>query len=264
MAYMKPGMVSFRFLNQADLDREDGMVTDALARLVRPQTSAVSLCTCGRCIGGFISPRSARTLEWIASNVHALLTIREATKGAGSDLVRSATSPVVLFMRPTLVVAMNVHDLPRLAYMAVLNNIRVCFSRERSAIPTIPHICSFDPAEVSAITARAYFLVWDGTLASVIVPLLEIAARLKTMPPDGWPQDAEMYGLIYETWWNKHFNGEQVTKLETELQNLPRCGNDERWGFLRAKFDLEDRGTMRVGKMEGGLPTYFGTRTQRS
>lgn len=74
----------------------------------------------------------------------------------------------------------------------------VCFSRERSAVPTVAHICSFNPAEVSASSARAYFLVWDGSLAAVMVPLLEIAARLKSMPPQGWSQDAPIYGLLLE------------------------------------------------------------------
>ena len=227
MTYMKPGMVSFRFSNQSDLDQEDRRITDALARVVQPETSAVSLCTCDQCTGGFISPRTARTLEWIANNVHVLLTTREATEGRGLDLVKPATSPVVLFMRPTLVVAMSVYEVPRLAYMAALNYVRVCFSHDQRAVPSIPHICSFDPAEVSARNARAYFLVWDGTLASLIVPLLEIAARLKIMPLQGWPQDAEMYGLIYEQWWDQRFNREQLIKLEAEIQRLLKCGNDE-------------------------------------
>jgi hypothetical protein len=82
---------------------------------------------CGRCTGGFISPRTARILEWIANRVYALLAIREATKGAGSALVDNAISPVVLFMRPALVVAMGAYHVPSLAYMAVLNNVRMCF-----------------------------------------------------------------------------------------------------------------------------------------
>jgi hypothetical protein len=189
-------MICLRFGDEVELGREDRMVMDALNRLVHPETPSYSLCTCGQCSGGFISPRTARILEWIAKNVYALLTIREATKGAGSALVDNATSPVVLFMRPALVVAMGAYHVPRLAYMTVLNYIRICFSRDRSEVPTMAHICSFKPAEVSASTARAYFLVWDGKLASVMVPLLEIAARLNTMPPAGWPQDAAMYGLL--------------------------------------------------------------------
>ena len=121
--------------------------------------------------------------------------------------------------------------------MAVLNYVRICFSRERSAVPTVAHICSFNPAEVSASTARAYFLIWDGTLPAVLVPLLEIAQRLKRVPPDGWPQDFMMYGLLPE-WWSKHFNVEKLAELETELQTLPKCDNDERWGFVGASLGV--------------------------
>ena len=78
------------------------------------------------------------------------------------------------------------------------------------------------------------------------------------MPLQSWPQDAEMYGLIYEKWWDQHFNGDYLTKLEAELHMLPKCGNDERWGFLRAKFDSEDDGKILVGKLDGGYPIYFG------
>jgi hypothetical protein len=242
VSFMKPGMMSFRFRDEAELEREHHMITDAVGQLVKPEPPSHSLCTCEQCAGGFISPRTARTLEWIAYKVHALLTIREATEGAGAALVDNFTSPVVLFMRPALVVAMRAYNIPRLAYMAVLNYARVCFSRERSAVPTAAHICSFNPAEVSASTAKAYFLVWDGTLASVMVPLLEIAARLKTMPPEGWLQDATIYGLLFD-WWSKYFNEEQLLQLERELQTLPKCDNDERWGFIRAHLGwLDDWG----------------------
>jgi hypothetical protein len=60
-----------------------------------------------------------------------------------------------------------------------------CFIREQSAVPTVAHICSFSPGKVSASSARAYFPVLNGSLAAVTVPLLEIAARLKSMPPRG-------------------------------------------------------------------------------
>jgi hypothetical protein len=70
-----------------------------------------------------------------------------------------------------------------------------------------------------------------------MVPLLEIAGRLKSMPPQGWPQDAAIYGLLLE-WWGKHFNVEQAKELEAELERLPKCDNDERWGFIRAKLGV--------------------------
>jgi hypothetical protein len=236
-SFMKPGMTLFRFRDEEELEREHQMIICAVNQLVQPEPPTCSLCSCEQCIGGFISPRTARTLEWIADKVYDLLTVREATKGAGAALVDNLASPVVLFMRPALVIAMHSCCVPRLAYMAVLSCVRRCFSREHRAVPTVAHICSFDPAEVSSSTTRAYFLVWDGTLASVVVPLLEIAARLKSMPPKSWPQDAAIYGLLFD-WWSRYFNVEQLAELETELRTLPTCGNDERWGFVKAQLGL--------------------------
>jgi hypothetical protein len=54
-----------------------------------------------------------RTLEWIASKVYTPTTIREATVDAGTAVVHTATSQVVLFMRPALVVAMGLYHVPR-------------------------------------------------------------------------------------------------------------------------------------------------------
>ena len=56
--------------------------------------------------------------------MYALLTIREETVGAGTAVVHNATFPVVLFMRPALVVAMGSYHVPRQAYIAVLGYIR--------------------------------------------------------------------------------------------------------------------------------------------
>jgi hypothetical protein len=65
-----------------------------------------------------------------------------------------------------------------------------------------------------------------------MVPLLEIAARLKSIPPQGWPQNAPIMGCC----WNGGGNVGQAKELEAELERLPKCDNDERWGFIRAKL----------------------------
>jgi hypothetical protein len=62
-----------------------------------------------------------------------------------------------------------------------------------------------------------------------MIPLLEIAMRLKSMPPQGWSQDAAILhiaGIVREA------------LHEAELERLPKCGNDERWGFRRAKLSV--------------------------
>jgi hypothetical protein len=115
--------------------------------------------------------------------VYTLLTIREATVGAGPAVVHNAAFPVVLFMRPASVVALGSYRVSRQACIAGLEYLRVCFSCERSAVAAMAHACVFNLAEVSVSSARAYFLGWDGSLAAVMVPLLKIAARLKNMLP---------------------------------------------------------------------------------
>lgn len=150
-------------------------------QLVRPEPSPYRLCSCKQCAGGFITPRTARTFEWIADKVYDLLIVPEATVDAGAAVVDNFTSPGVLFMRPTLTIAMHSCCAPRFASRAVLSCVRRCLSCEHRAVPTLAHICSFDPAEGSSSTASAYFLVWTGSQCR----------------PRGWPQDAAIYGLIF-------------------------------------------------------------------
>jgi hypothetical protein len=154
-------------------------------QLVRPEPPPYRLCSCEQCAGGFITLRTARTFEWIANKVSGLLIVPEATVDAGAAVVDHFTSPWMLFMRPILIIAMHSCCVPRLACRAVLSCVRRCFSCEHRAVPTLAHICSFDPLQKAALAlSRAYFLVWDATLASVVVPVLEIAARLKSMPSE--------------------------------------------------------------------------------
>jgi hypothetical protein len=86
-SFMTPGMTLFRFRDEEELEREHQMIIRAVNQLVQPEPPTYSLCSGEQCIGGFISPRTARTLEWIADQVYDLLTVREATKGAGAALV---------------------------------------------------------------------------------------------------------------------------------------------------------------------------------
>jgi hypothetical protein len=76
-------------------------------------------------------------------------------------------------MCPALVVALGSYHVSPQACIAGLDCIRVCFSRERSAVPAVAHICVFNLAEVSASSARAYFLGWDGSLVAVMVSLVK-------------------------------------------------------------------------------------------
>jgi hypothetical protein len=59
--------------------------------------------------------------------------------------------------------------------------------------------------------------------------LLEIATRLKSMPlgvGHRTPRFMDIAGMV----------GEALH--EAEFERLPKCDNDERWGFMKAKLSM--------------------------
>jgi hypothetical protein len=111
----------------------------------------------------------------------------------------------------------------------------VCFSRERGVVPTVAHICSFNLAEVSVSSARAYFLVWGWQSSGGYGSLVRNCRKIEEHAALGLATGRSNYGLLLE-WWGKYFNVGQAKELEAELERLPKCDNDERWGFIRAKL----------------------------
>lgn len=76
------------------------------------------------------------------------------------------------------------------------------------------HICSFNPAEVGAGTARAYFPMWDGRPAAVMISLLETAAKLKTMSPQAGRRMRQSMDCCW--------SGEASTSIPSDLPSLSK------------------------------------------
>jgi len=135
---MKPGIASIRFLWRSrawwarsydqGCHKRVGPSKYCLrvkaANPTKSQPSVFCLCTCGQYTDGFISQRTARTLEWDAARCTPYSQSIKATVGAGTAVVHNATFPVVLFMRPALVVAMGSYHVLRHAYIAMLDYIQ--------------------------------------------------------------------------------------------------------------------------------------------
>jgi hypothetical protein len=154
----------------------------------------------------------------------------------GSALIKNALSPSVLFMRPAFFQAMRASSKPRLAYVAAVKYVQFCLGSRM--VPTVENIC-IAVAQITAASPRAYFRVWDGALGAVLVPLLDLAARLwrdmliEIGVADLW----KVYGVPEEVW-KEHFSLDEVGRLDGEVQALPECANDGKWGFVRARLEV--------------------------
>ncbi len=138
----------------------------------QPDPFAISNCTCNGCIGDFISPRTAIVLEWAAHMLSGLLRMREqdiSQANTEAPLVQNPESPTLLFMRPALFYAMRASSRPRKAYIAAMDRVLVCLGPGKRQLPNKENICALS-GDPCAISPKAYFQVWEGELAAILVP----------------------------------------------------------------------------------------------
>jgi hypothetical protein len=174
--------------------------------------------------------------------LHHFLLIRETPRDVDgrtevtSGLIHNAISPIVLFMRPAFFQAMRASSKPRFAYIAVMRCVQICLSS--GAVPNEECICGIN-YDITATSPKACFRVWDGTLAAVLVPVLDMAARLwLEMPTRDGIADLWTIYMFQEALWKEHFSQDEVRRLDREARALPPCANDRKWGFVRARLGL--------------------------
>lgn len=150
------------------------------------------------------------------SKVYALLTIRESNgrcgygSGAQRDFSGCAVHAPCAGCRHGFVPCTS----PRLYRYAGLHTAYASVVSEAQYPPWPIFARSTLPRSVSA-RPKLTFWYGDGSLAAVMVPLLEIAARLKSIPPQGWPQDAPIMGCC----WNGGVSTSMWAKPKSSRQN---------------------------------------------
>ncbi|KAI1199176.1 hypothetical protein F5X97DRAFT_297024 [Nemania serpens] len=196
--------------------------TDEMASRVReanPIRAALRLkygCTCGQCIGGFLSPRMHFALLSQAEIQHDTMNDWPGADCNGEDWVAlndDTLSHLPGAVRQNLVTNKSM----RQGFINMCQHIARCLGKKR--IPNTATVLDFYQDEVSEWppVTRSY-LERGGTVAAVAMMLFDRAIN-----QDEWAGDAEMMEIFAD-----------------DINQLPACRNDHEFGFVRAMCGYED------------------------
>ncbi|KAI1181439.1 hypothetical protein F5B17DRAFT_452409, partial [Nemania serpens] len=172
-------------------------------------------CTCGQCIGGFLSPRMRFALLTQAEIQHDTLNGSLGINHTGADWV--ALNEDVLCHLPRAVQQTLVSNKSmRQGFVNLCQHIARCLRKKR--LPNTATILDFYRDEVSEWppVTRSY-LERGGTVAAVAMMLFD-----RVMAEDEWAGD----GMMMET-------------FEDDINQLPACRNDHEFGFVKAMCGYE-------------------------
>ncbi|RYC61568.1 hypothetical protein CHU98_g4642 [Xylaria longipes] len=196
--------------------------TDEMASRVReanPIRNTLRLkygCTCGQCIGGFLSPRMQFALLSQAEIQHDILNDYPGPHCSGADWV--ALNDDVLRHLPRAVQQNLVTNKSmRQGFVNMCQHIARCLGKKR--LPNTATVLDFYQDEVSEwppVTRN--YLQRGGTVAAVAMMLFD-----RTIDQDEWAGD----GTMMET-------------FEDDINQLPACRNDHEFGFVRAMCGYEE------------------------
>ncbi|KAI0099041.1 hypothetical protein GGR51DRAFT_536560 [Nemania sp. FL0031] len=206
-------------------DRDIWMVssaTDEMASRVReanPIRNTLRLkygCTCGQCIGGFLSPRMQFALRSQAEIQHDILNEFPGPDCSGADWVE-ANDDVLVHLPRAVQQNLIINKSMRQGFINMLQHIARCLGKKR--LPNTTTILDFYRDEVSEwppVTRN--YLQRGGTVAAVAMMLFD-----RAIDQDEWAGD----GTMMET-------------FEDDINQLPACRNDHEFGFVRAMCGYED------------------------
>ncbi len=196
--------------------------TDEMASRVReanPIRNALRLkygCTCGQCIGGFLSPRMQFALLSQAEIQYDTLNDYPGPHCSGEDWV--ALNDDVLGHLPRAAQQNLVTNKSmRQGFINMCQHIARCLRKKR--LPNTATILDFYQDEVSEwppVTRN--YLQRGGTVAAVAMMLFD-----RVINQDEWAGDKTM-----------------METFEDDINQLPACRNDHEFGFVRAMCGYEE------------------------
>ncbi|KAI1129069.1 hypothetical protein F5Y10DRAFT_277023 [Nemania abortiva] len=191
--------------------------TDGMASRVRevnPIRNTLRLkygCTCGQCIGGFLSPRMRFALLFQAETKHDML--REFPEiDCGSDWVE-LNDDLLCFFSPEVRQNLETNKSMREGFVNMCDHIASCLRQKR--LPNTATVLDFYRDEVSEwppVTRN--YLQRGGTVAAVAMMLFD-----RAMDADEWAGDGTLMEVYEED-------------IEAPIHQFPACRNDHEFGFV--------------------------------
>ncbi|KAI0188422.1 hypothetical protein F4808DRAFT_468128, partial [Astrocystis sublimbata] len=210
----------------AQLSDEDiwevSSATDQMASRIRdgiPIRNTLRLkygCTCGQCIGGFISPKMRFALLTQAEVQHDMLN---ETPGAHCSRAEWAelNDDVLRHVPRAVQQKLETNKSMRQGFINMCQHIARCLETKR--LPneaTILDFCRDEVSEWPPVTST--YLERGGTVAAVAMILFD-----RAMTQDEWAGD-----------------GSIMDAFEDDLNQLPACRNDHEFDFVRAMCGYEE------------------------
>lgn len=193
-------------------------------RVLKGLTSATDLdlqrikfgCTCGQCIGGFLSPRMGELLTGQAQILNSyFISTLEHTGGDGAAFAQDAALHF-RFLPAAITNMMCTNKSVRQGFSAMLVHFAACL--EAGRLPTEANVRNVveHASEWPPVTRN--YLERGGTIAAVGSCLFEGTMEQSPLAGDGSGLDCTKPGL-YET--------------------IPKCRNDEDFGFVSGQCGYE-------------------------
>lgn len=221
--------MTWRMLMIPVSDKYDGVRREELLCLLKlkgidprkvPKVDQVKFgCTCGECIGGFLSPRLAYALE-CQGDIHHHLMDFGSNLNLGSEWCSSWTAQLQ-HVRPDVRLNMTTNKSYRQGFTNLFGYVAECLRAKR--LPTAPNVLNLVsewPPNVKNYIRRG------GTVAAVVLACFDNAIIQDEYLGDG---DHELV------------HAESIEKL-------PRCRNDREFAFARRQY-------RRIEGLQGD-PTY--------
>ncbi|EMR90763.1 hypothetical protein ACHAPC_000598 [Botrytis cinerea] len=188
-------------------------------------------CTCGECIGGFLSPRMKLALLFQAETYHDSLndSIHMSLGEDGVDWLW-LQEDLVEHVHPDLQRNFKTNKSLRQGFANMFNYIAICLKANKP--PTRKNVLRVweDTSEWPPVTCN--YLQWGGTLENKIEAVLE-----KVL--EGAHAQNEIFG-----------DGEFTNCMEEEVERLKICRNDHEYGFVAKSCGLPERNTNPSGRLE--------------
>ncbi|KAK4247371.1 hypothetical protein C7999DRAFT_41334 [Corynascus novoguineensis] len=202
-------------LSNQDISAISSATDDMVSRFPKINTIRHTLrlqygCTCGECLGGFLSPKMRFALLCQAQYRHD--TLNEALHASGSEWV-AMNAPELVYLATPVRQNMNTNKSMRQGFTNMCKHIARCLEKKR--VPneeTVLHLYRSETSEWPPVTA--HYLQRGGTVAAVVMMLFNHA-----MHGDEWAGD-----------------GTHLDSHEDEIKKLPVCRNDHEFGISMVQY----------------------------
>ncbi|KAF7941273.1 hypothetical protein EAE99_000910 [Botrytis elliptica] len=195
-------------------------------------------CTCGECIGGFLSPRMKLALLFQAETHYDILndSIHMSLGDDGVDWLWLQDS-LVEHVHPNLQQNFKTNKALRQGFANMFNYIATCLKANKP--PTRKNVLKVweETREWPPVTGN--YLQWGNTLENKVEAVLEKVFEYAHA-------QNEIFG-----------DGEFMDCMEEEIEPLKICRNDYEYGFVAKSCGLPERNTNPSGRLEGMFQRMF-------